>query len=114
MECCIEILGLGTGMAEADVEDADDDECVEGESCGRKQIYETLKIYCLIQLFDSTKLSIHLCRKYFKSSTFGVVGVLLSETGPLLSPPGRSRTRSGVCLFLCSLEGSDAVDGLGL
>ena len=35
MECCIEILGLGTGMAEADVEDADDDECVEGESCLR-------------------------------------------------------------------------------
>ena len=35
MECCIEILGLGTGMAEADVEDADDDECVEGESFRR-------------------------------------------------------------------------------
>ena len=51
MECCIEILGLGTGMAEADVEDADDDECVEGESCGRKQIYETLPIYRLIR-FD--------------------------------------------------------------
>ena len=40
MECCIEILGLGTGMAEADVEDedTDDDECVEGESCVRDQI----------------------------------------------------------------------------
>ena len=42
------------------------------------------------------------------------MGVLFSETGPLLSVPGRSRTRSGVCLFLCNLEGSDAVDGLGL
>ena len=41
MECCIEILGLGTGMAEADVddEDTDDDECVEGESCGGKQTF---------------------------------------------------------------------------
>ena len=45
MECCIEILGLGTGMAEADVEDADDDECVEGESCGRKQIYEIIFLF---------------------------------------------------------------------
>ena len=52
----------------------------------------------------------------FESLTFGVVGVLLSETEPLLlsPPPGRSRTRSGVCLFLCSREGSDAVDGLCL
>ena len=42
--------------------------------------------------------------------------MLLSETEPLLlsPPPGRSRTRSGVCLFLCSREGSDAVDGLCL
>ena len=42
--------------------------------------------------------------------------MLLSETDPLLlsPPPGRSRTRSGVCLFLCSREGSDAVDGLCL
>ena len=40
----------------------------------------------------------------------------MSETEPLLlsPPPGRSRTRSGVCLFLCSREGSDAVDGLCL
>ena len=43
-----------------------------------------------------------------------MVGVLLSETGPLLSVPGRSSTRSGVCLFLCNLEGNEAVDGLGL
>ena len=39
IECCIEILGLGTGMAEADVEEADDDECVEGESCGKMKKY---------------------------------------------------------------------------
>ena len=43
MECCIEILGLGTGMAEADVEDADDDECVDEESCGIKHISSLLR-----------------------------------------------------------------------
>ena len=110
MECCIEILGLGTGMAEADVEDedTDDDECVEGESCVRKHII-LLEVQSRLL---STQIWAVGCVNY--KFTFGVVGVLLSETEPLLSPPGRSRTRSGVCLFLCSLEGSEAVDGLGL
>ena len=44
----------------------------------------------------------------------GVVGVLLAEAASAAPLPavGRSSTRSGVCLFLCSREGSDAVDGL--
>ena len=63
---------------------------------------------------NTTELGRRLLRELGTKFTFGVVGVLLSETEPLLSPPGRSKTRSGVCLFLCSLEGSEAVDGLGL